>query len=517
MESDREEDSSAVHNVESQNDTKDIEADLKSEAIGSTLYHKTFVFDTLTKMSQSKSKEKFRDIVSEEDEFLSDLDTLVGMSASEDVCDFLASPTSDCLPMLVAELLLPTPFGPVQQDPKSPSPDRSEEDEKEHGIDAKFISHCLRRQELTLVILSNVVLRKNVVLNRLCPQEEVASQYLIQLPFASSGFSRDDKSEYLRMLQEGSPHIQEYTSILSAFLLYLRNLLSTLTDLMTDGNHSDNESDESSKAEIDPKVQKLCGYMSAAISDPSVMDTMSLVLATSTNQELLEKCSKCLASLIEFAEDMDNCLPFFRQCATSQNLWRGIVEALGQSCKTRDFSTALAFTRVMGDILATSEITSDQLEFPDREDLMLEICDKCLDLIVVCSGQSDKKEVLKDCSTVAKLLCIIWTSLGCHHLPSFEALGRVLINSRAVAAGINDSSDEDKCKRGDDGGFDDDEDEVGDDLEVSALSQTISQSLKKFVEKFQHRNKEDKSELMTEIENLLYDEGNGSANAVQPK
>ena len=63
MESDREEDSSAVHNVESQNDTKDIEADLKSEAIGSTLYHKTFVFDTLTKMSQSKSKEKFRDIV----------------------------------------------------------------------------------------------------------------------------------------------------------------------------------------------------------------------------------------------------------------------------------------------------------------------------------------------------------------------------------------------------------------------------------------------------------------------
>merc|ERR1719204_1498062 len=298
-------------------------------------------------MSQSKSKEKFRDIVSEEDEFLSDLDTLVGMSASEDVCDFLASPTSDCLPMLVAELLLPTPFGPVQQDPKSPSPERSEEDEAEHGIDAKFISHCLRRQELTLVILSNVVLRKNVVLNRLCPQEEVAS-------------------EYLMMLQEGSPHIQEYTSILSAFLLYLRNLLSTLTDLMRDGNHSDNESDESSKAEIDPKVQKLCGYMSAAISDPSVMDTMSLVLATSTNQELLEKCSKCLASLIEFAEDMDNCLPFFRQCATSQNLWRGIVEALGQSCKTRDFSTALAFTRVMGDILATSEITSDQLEFPDR-------------------------------------------------------------------------------------------------------------------------------------------------------
>ena len=56
--------------------------------------------------------------------------------------------------------------------------------------------------------------------------------------------------------------------------------------------------------------------MSAAISDPSVMDTMSLVLASSTNQELLEKCSKCLASLIEFAEDMDNCLPFFRQCAT---------------------------------------------------------------------------------------------------------------------------------------------------------------------------------------------------------
>ena len=82
----------------------------------------------------------------------------------------------------------------------------------------------------------------------------VVTQYLIQLPFASSGFSRDDKSEYLRMLHEGSPHVQEYTSILSAFLLYLKNLLSTLTDLVTtDENHSNNESDESSKAEIDPK------------------------------------------------------------------------------------------------------------------------------------------------------------------------------------------------------------------------------------------------------------------------
>ena len=63
MESGREQDTAAVHNVESQNDTKDIEADLKSKAIGSTLYHKTFVFDTLTKMSQSKSKEKFREVV----------------------------------------------------------------------------------------------------------------------------------------------------------------------------------------------------------------------------------------------------------------------------------------------------------------------------------------------------------------------------------------------------------------------------------------------------------------------
>ena len=92
----------------------------------------------------------------------------------------------------------------------------------------------------------------------------------------------------------------------------------------------------------------------------------------------------------------------------------------------------------MGDILATSEITSDQLEFPDREDLMLEICDKCRDLIVVCSEQSDIKEVSKDCSTVAKLLCIVWTSLGCHHLPSFEALGRVFINSRVETVGTKD-------------------------------------------------------------------------------
>ena len=124
------------HNVESQSDTKAIEADLKNDAIGSTLYSKKWVIQTLSKMSRTKAMDEFKVIADTEAEFLSDLDSLVGMSASEDVCVFLASPDSHCLPMLAAELLLPSPFGPVAPPPS---------DSKDSAAATAYISHCMRR------------------------------------------------------------------------------------------------------------------------------------------------------------------------------------------------------------------------------------------------------------------------------------------------------------------------------------------------------------------------------------
>ena len=75
------------------------------------------------------------------------------------------------------------------------------------------------------MILSNVVLRHRVVLQQLSPQP-CAADYLVQLPFATAGLT--DQTEYLEALQSQSPHIQEYTSVLTAFVIYLHNILAAL-------------------------------------------------------------------------------------------------------------------------------------------------------------------------------------------------------------------------------------------------------------------------------------------------
>ena len=78
------------------------------------------------------------------------------------------------------------------------------------------------------MILSNVVLRHRVVLQQLSPQP-CAADYLVQLPFATAGLT--DQTEYLEALQSQSPHIQEYTSVLTAFVIYLHNIIASLGEL----------------------------------------------------------------------------------------------------------------------------------------------------------------------------------------------------------------------------------------------------------------------------------------------
>ena len=78
------------------------------------------------------------------------------------------------------------------------------------------------------MILSNVVLRHRVVLQQLSPQP-CAADYLVQLPFATAGLT--DQTEYLEALQSQSPHIQEYTSVLTAFVIYLHNMIASLGEL----------------------------------------------------------------------------------------------------------------------------------------------------------------------------------------------------------------------------------------------------------------------------------------------
>ena len=77
------------------------------------------------------------------------------------------------------------------------------------------------------MILSNVVLRHRVVLQQLSPQP-CAADYLVQLPFATAGLT--DQTEYLEALQSQS-HIQEYTSVLTAFVIYLHNIIASLGEL----------------------------------------------------------------------------------------------------------------------------------------------------------------------------------------------------------------------------------------------------------------------------------------------
>ena len=61
----------------------------------------------------------------------------------------------------------------------------------------------------------------------------------------------------------------------------------------------------------------------------------------------------------------------------------------------------------------------------------------------MCSQQTDRKVVLRECAIISKLLQYLWLRLGYYHLSSFQQLGKVLIvHSNTIKESKRDEWDE---------------------------------------------------------------------------
>ena len=230
----------------------------------------------------------------------------------------------------------------------------------------------------------------------------------------------------------------------------------------------------SSEEEIDENVSRLATSLLAMISKPQVMDTLSLVLATSKNEELLRKCAQLMFKMVEFTETMENAGGFFRQTASNHNVCRGFAEAVGQAIVSGDYETALKFVQVLGDIYYSGEVTQEELDFPDKDEVLSQLCDHCSTVTRMCSQQTDRKVVLRECSIISKLLQYLWMRLGCYHLSSFQKLGQVLMVHSSTNK-ENKKSERDEWEA------------VEESLETVTSANVISDGVKIFAQHYQGR------------------------------
>ena len=456
----------------------DLETAIKSDAIGNTLYSKSWLLKFFLNLATSRNIETLEkhfkktgchkeDLTEckaffDPENILSDFDSLVAMSAEATVAEYLIDAQSGCLGMLTAEIL------PIQIN------------EEQEGF-AEIRSHFWRRQELCLVTLSNIVVHSDVL-----------SKMIKDIFGTSSGNSSNNQNILVELVHLSFSCVlfgehfgleAEFTSVLVACFQFLRNLTYSLTilicenqDNVSDTNEDLEEDNEilakqieeaysnppQSSPDIDsPKNMKdlmksskedsnLCSndynedvnanpinltlrYIATEIltvvSNPEVVQRFGVILASSCNEELLNKMSRLLSVLLELSSDIE-----FEGLSNAYGQLRFIYclkEALMQTFTvSHDVKTAFVFIDFMGEILNQSSVSEAQYSktlFLDEngqkdERLPIELCDLLTDITIEMND-------LKNCSIVVKVLRFLWNPfIMSKHCKSFENIGSVLLN-----------------------------------------------------------------------------------------
>ena len=257
------------------------------------------------------------------------------MSAEETVAEFLIDSTSGCFGMLIAEIL------PIQIN-----------DENKFFVPIR--SHFWRRQELCLVTISNIVVHSNVVKKMIIDisssnssNEQNILIEIIQLSFSCVLFGENFGVE------------AQFTSVLVASFQFLRNLTYSLNLLIceneTDLSDRDSDTDDNNEI-ISREIEK--AYSTSAtlnlkrnqsesdsgeivvdednavaastehvqeqhqkkianplkfiadeilniVSKPEVVQNFGMILASSCNEDLLNKMSRLLTVLLELSSDLE--------------------------------------------------------------------------------------------------------------------------------------------------------------------------------------------------------------------
>ena len=464
-------------NVEAEEIDEDIENVIKGDAIGNTLYSKSWLLNFFLSLANSRRVEEFDrhfETVEQNDgratgdpdssdpeSILSNFDSLVAMSAEESVAQYLIDVNSGCLGMLVAEIL------PVQVN-------------EEHTYFVAIRSHFWRRQELCLVTLSNIVVHHEVLKRMLedisNATEEVDHQnilsQLVQLSFSCVLFGENFALQ------------AEFTSVLVACFQFLRNLTyslnmllcenqesssvttddveenieaSSLVDAVTDsnvstrkyspsekvseGNCNDTENIQSNSSSglrkenkdmgINVPLKSITDEILTIVSKPEVVQVFGVILASSCNEELLNKMSRLLTVLIELSSDLESeslvnaygHLPFL-YC---------LKEALKQTYMgSHDMKTTFIYIDFMGEIFNQLNICETQkvkaLFLDDNgqkdEQFPIEVCDTLANI-------ANEIDDLQNGAIITKVLRVLWQqSVSSKHSKSFENVGKLLMNSK---------------------------------------------------------------------------------------
>ena len=468
-------------NAEIEEINEDVDILIKSDAIGNTLYSKSWLLKFFLNLANSrrveeldrnfeKGKQKDNQGKDEADtsnpeSILSNFDSLVAMSAEESVAEYLIDPSNGCLGMLVAEIL------PVQVN-------------EEHQDFVEIRSHFWRRQELCLVTLSNIVVHEDVLRrmiadisnakpDKVYDEQNILSQ-LLRLSFSCVLFGENFGLQ------------AQFTSVLVACFQFLRNLTYSLNTLICESQ--DNSSTTSNEVEDNINIQPaknecadsntptilpdcnspekldtipchdrekmesavdkltaqsktndltvtlrcLADEILSIVSKSEVVQMFGMVLASSCNEELLNKMSRLLTVLIELASDLEseNLIVAYGQLP----FLYGLKEAIKQTYSgTPDMKTTLIYIDVAGEVLNqlnnTFETPKAKALFVDEngqkdEQFPMELCDLLADI-------TNDIDDLNSCATIAKVLRVLWqSSVSSKHSKSFENVGKWLMNTK---------------------------------------------------------------------------------------
>ena len=474
--SDEEKDNQVPFNAELGEYSEEVESACKGDAIGNTLYSKSWLLEFFLTLSNSRNidtlEKRFMALqchkqeatgVSEDEEgdpetILSNFDSLVAMSADKTVAEYIIDEQSGCLGMLTAEIL------PIQIN-------------EEHKYFSDIRSHFWRRQELCLVTLSNIVVHNSVLKTMILAindsnhdksyDKQNALMQIVHLSFSCVLFGDNFGLQ------------AEFTSVLVGCFQFLRNLIYSLNILITenqsnllnsneelteddkqtlttdieiaysnpplcenDSTISKNDSNGNSTPEpidaskidieannLDNTLQCIAKEILSLFSQPEVVQMTGMMLASSCNQDLLNKMSRVLIVLLELSSDLE--YEGLIECYCQLGFLNCVKEALKQTFTvSRDVKTTFVFIDFLGEIL--NQMKDDGIQglksiFLDQhgqqdETFPMELSDILTDITVEMND-------LQHCAVITKILSVLWDpSIMSKHSNSFEKVATFIIN-----------------------------------------------------------------------------------------
>ena len=159
-----------------------------------------------------------------------------------------------------------------------------------------------------------------------------------------------------------------------------------------------------------------------------------MIMASTLNEDLLKKSSRCLFSILDLASEVKDPLKKIGHLLSPPALGC-LNEALSQALKMNDDKTAFVIVEILASLF--DHIEDDQVHLLD-----LEHANQLLNTINV--HLNEESTDLESVKSSAKICVVLWTS-ACH-LESFESIAKVYLQSRGKDEDESDQENEHELK-----------------------------------------------------------------------